>query len=324
MKPAVRTHLIRLGNRPCQVVALLAALLVTATDRGRTAEKQPSRKPAGKELGPTSVEIRFEGGGCMKLLVLDERLEMNTPYGRLHIPVADIHQIEFGWRIADEVARQVQTAVTDLGDASFKRREAACEELAALEERAYPALLRAAKHTDPEVARRANGLLEKLRRSVPAERLEMRPNDVVHTADSKFTGRLTAAAIRVRTRPFGDQSLKLADIRSLCSPLAGKPKEVDALPDPGNLSRVNAQAGKTLVFRVTGARAGTPGAWGTGTYTMDSPLAVAAVHTGILQSGQTGVVRVTLLGPVPAYTASTQNGISTSGYGQYPGYRIEQ
>src|SRR5262245_32895159 len=322
MKPADCTDPARTGLRPWRVVALLPALLLGGADQGRPAEKPPP-KPAGTELGPTTVEVQFEGGGCLKLAVLDERLELSTAYGRLHIPVADIHRIEFGSRIAGDVARQVQAAVADLGDASFKRREAACEELAALEERAYPALLRAARQTDPEVVRRANSLLEKLRRSLPAERLEMRPHDVVHTADCRITGRLTAAAIRVRTRPFGDQSLKLADIRRMRSPSALEP-EVEALPDPGNLTRLSAQAGKTLVFRVTGAQPGATGVWGTGTYTVDSPLAAAAVHAGVLRPGQTGLVRVTVLGPMPTYTASTQNGVTSSGYGTYPGYRIER
>src|SRR5262249_56313113 len=139
---------------------------------------------------------------AMRRAVLAGGRERTPAHGRLPTPAADIHRIEFGSRIADDVARQVQAAVADLGDASFKRREAACEELAALEERAYPALLRAARQTDPEVVRRANYLLEKLRRSLPAERLEVRPHDVVHTADCRITGRLIAAAIPVPPPPF--------------------------------------------------------------------------------------------------------------------------
>ncbi|MGF1582343.1 MAG: LCCL domain-containing protein, partial [Gemmataceae bacterium] len=80
--------------------------------------------------------------------------------------------------------------------------------------------------------------------------------------------------------------------------------------------------GQTLAFRVTGPPPKTAGAWGTTVYTLDSRLAVAAVHAGVLESGQTATVRVIVLGPQPAFQASNQNGITSSPYGAYPGYQI--
>src|SRR5262245_33503810 len=136
MKPADPTHRVR------AVRLVLGALLVALAGTAHGWETVPAKSKAGKELGPTPVEVCFIGGGGMKLAVLDERLEMNTAYGRLLIPVADVRRIEFGWRLADEVARKVEVAIADLGDESFKRRQAAFDELAALEEQAYPALLK--------------------------------------------------------------------------------------------------------------------------------------------------------------------------------------
>src|SRR5207302_1338666 len=101
------------------------------------------------------------------------------------------------------------------GHTDFKRRDVATRDLAEAGEAAYPALVRAAKHTDPEVARRAEELLAKLRQAMPAERLEVREHDVVHTADSKNAGKLKAATLKVKTLQFGEQQLKLADIRTL-------------------------------------------------------------------------------------------------------------
>src|SRR5262249_916652 len=143
-----------------------------------------------------------------------------------------------------------------------------------------------------------------------------------HTADSKIAGHLTAVSLKVRTLPFGDQQLKLTDVRALRSADAADTDPVNALPDPGMVASIQGNIGQTFVFKVTGAPAGSAGIFGTGVYTTDSRLAVAAVHAGILKPGQTGNVKVTLMGQVANFAASTQNGITSNAYGPYPGYRV--
>jgi hypothetical protein len=59
---------------------------------------------------------------------------------------------------------------------------------------------------------------------------------------------------------------------------------------------------------------------GTDVCTLDSALALAAVHAGVLWPGQTGVVRVTLVGPVAGFRATIRNGVSSGAYGAYAGY----
>jgi hypothetical protein len=50
---------------------------------------------------------------------------------------------------------------------------------------------------------------------------------------------------------------------------------------------------------------------------------VAAVHAGVLKIGQTGNVKVTILGPMAGFIGSTQNGVTSSPYANYPGaYQI--
>ena len=64
--------------------------------------------------------------------------------------------------------------------------------------------------------------------------------------------------------------------------------------------------------------------WGDGIYTDDSPLAVAAVHAGVLQPGERGRVRVTILPGQASYEGSTRHGLSSQSYGPFDGsYRIE-
>jgi hypothetical protein len=74
---------------------------------------------------------------------------------------------------------------------------------------------------------------------------------------------------------------------------------------------------------VTGANGGA--LYGTGVHTTDSSLATAAVHGGILKLGQTGVVKVTVIASPQQFVGSTQNGITSSNWGQYPAaYKISK
>jgi hypothetical protein len=310
------------ANRPCRWPAagcrVLIPLLAVLPLLGG-AGPVPGESPAPRT--PALVQADLIEGGALRLILIDERIELETRYGRLLIPVADIRRIDLAWRLPDDVARRIDAAINDLGSMDFKRREAASAELEALGERAYPALVRAAQKGDAEVVRRAEELLAKIRDAVPPERLELRPHDVIHTEDGHFSGRIAAESLRVRTFQFGEQRLRLADVRCLAAPGAVEAERADVFPDPGHLASFQGQIGKTFVFRVTGA-AVAGGIWGTGTYTVDSALAVAAVHAGVLRPGQTGLVKVTLVGQVPAFQGSVQNGVASEAFGPYPGYKI--
>jgi hypothetical protein len=292
-------------------------------DTPKTADKDEGpKKPA---LPPGSVEVRFTDNSRLKLILRDERLPVESPYGKLSIPVAEIRQIDFATtRLAEETAKRIEAAVSDLGNSQFKVREAATAELLALGVKAYPALLRAAKNPDAEVVRRAEELLAKIRESVAEDQLQVRERDVVETEHSKIAGRIDMKALKVTTAQFGDVELKLADALSLRS-LAYQPEpELTNVEDgPDNLANLQGMIGKSFLFKVTGAANGS--VWGTGTYTSDSYLPAVAVHAGVLKAGQTGVVKVTIVVPLAAYMGSVANGVTSSDYGPWPGaYRVEK
>jgi hypothetical protein len=300
---------------------LLLLGLVNVADGfgGRSGPKIAQTTPAH---GP--VEVQFVDMCTMKLVLLDERIELDTPYGKLNIPLTAIDKIDFQTRIPGDVAKRIETAIADLGHASFKRREIATRDLEELAERAYPALVQAAKSADSEVAHRVEQLLEKIRARVLEDQLTVRPYDVIYTADSKITGRIAAESLKVRTFQFGEQSLRLADIRTLRKPGTGMAvAQGGGLPDPGTLGQLAQQVGQNFVFRVTGNPAG-GGVWGTDVYTLDSNLSAAAVHAGVLRPGQAGLVRVTILGMHPGFQASLQNGVNSQGYGPWAGFRIQK
>jgi Ca2+-binding EF-hand superfamily protein len=91
----------------------------------------------------------------------------------------------------------------------------------------------------------------------------------------------------------------------------------DAKPDPGNLTEFKDQLGQRMGFRVIGSANG--GVWGSGVYTADSTLAVAAVHAGLLKVGERGTVWIRILEPPQAFTGTTAHGITTDSFGLFPG-----
>jgi len=265
---------------------------------------------------------------------MDTQLNLKTRYGDLQIPVSEIQRIEFAMRTPEEIVKQIDEAIQKLGSKQYQVRESATKQLIRLREKAYAAVVRAAKHTDLEIATRAKKVLQTLRDTIPEERLKGRESDVVYTADSKIAGRIVAESLTAHTAQFGELSVRLADLLSLGTPTVAKAPPKDVLPDPGNLQTYRGQVGKTFFFRVTGAQPavrlwgnvamGGGSLWGTGIYTVDSTLALAAVHSGVLQAGQTGIMRVKIVGPQPAFQGSTQNGITSAPWGPMVGYEVSK
>jgi hypothetical protein len=302
-------------------LALSVALgSVVARAAGPDSDSQPPE--SSKSAQPAvEVEVRFIDDSSMKLKILDIQLELATKYGSLQIPVTDIRRIEFATRTPPDVSERISNAIGNLGHPDFQIREQATAELKGYRERAYGPLLKATKNTDPEVSRRADDALRFIQTRVPPAQLEARDWDVVHTEDSKITGRLSAVTLRVYTFQFGEQQVKVADIRSIRSASGIAAEEVaSAAPAPANMSGFQNQFGKEMTYTVTGAQPGTQGTgiWGTDIYTLDSSVAAAAVHAGLLQPGQTAVLRVRIVPSPPQFVGSQRNGMGSSGYGNYP------
>lgn len=82
------------------------------------------------------------------------------------------------------------------------------------------------------------------------------------------------------------------------------------------------QPGNTYYFRVTGAEEGM--VWGTDVYTGDSVLAVAAVHAGAVDAGETTVIKVTVMQALGQYQGSIRHGVTTHDFGRFgTAYKVE-
>lgn len=310
--------------------ALAAAFFWSLLFAGLPAWCQDEEEPAPQQaIDPRIVEIRFTDGSRLKVILADERIDIDSTHGKLSIPAGDVRMIEFARRWTDAQKQEVERWIAELGGDDLARRKAAAAQLLAHPDRTFAALVQAARSNSQTLAEQAEELLKQLRAEFSPAELAPRDLDVVQTDDTKIAGRLLNPVIKLQTTQFGVLDLKLADARSLRSLAFAEPIEEDTpepkgeLPDPGNLKAYESQIGKVFLFKVTGAAGGS--LWGTGTYTTDSSLAAATVHAGILKMGETGIVQVKVIASPPGFTGSTQNGLTSSGYGVYGGaYQVSK
>jgi hypothetical protein len=192
--------------------------------RAKPADPPKADEPAPPKRevpdGPPEFEAKFVDDSVLKVVALESVLTVSTKYGKLTVPLADVVRLEVGFRFPEGVEAQVEQAVGSLGAASFREREEAEKALFKFAEYAVPALRRAAKHTDPEVARRAGSLLKRLTEKLPEEKMTLKDYDLVETAEATVRGRVETVSVKVRNRVLGETAMKLADLRSLRSTAA--------------------------------------------------------------------------------------------------------
>lgn len=306
--------------RPFPLVAALLAAFHLLVGNMAAAEGDEEEQAVVSGL----VDVKLADGSAIKLVLKQEQFSLQTPYGRLTIPANDLRLIELAPRVADDVAKQLEEAVANLGSPQFEIREKAVADLLKVGPLGYPVLLRLAKEkrSDLEVAARLEDVLEKVRAKLPQEQGEPREWDIVHTDLSRIAGKLELSTLKAETAQFGDVNLKLSDVRDLRFNGGVDLDLSKAEPAPAHLYDKVDQIGKTFTYKIKG-NAGAGTLWGTDTYTLDSALAAAVVHASVVKDGQMGVVRIKIVPSPPAFTGSTRNGIMSHNYGAYPAaYKI--
>jgi hypothetical protein len=79
---------------------------------------------------------------------------------------------------------------------------------------------------------------------------------------------------------------------------------------PANMVEYDDRAGDTFAFTLTGKSDG-GAVWGDGTYSTDSNLAAAAVHSGVLKNGASATVSVTILAAADKFAGKSANGVTS-------------
>ncbi len=278
------------------------------------------KPPPASAVDPRAVEVRFNDDSRLKLALADDHLEIDTRYGRLKVAVEDLRRIQFAQRQSPAKQKLIDEALAQLAGSEGDARALAAGRLVAMGSLAYPAIGKAAANKDTAIGKRAAQLLETLKETVDEAEFAPRDLDIVQTVDSTISGHIVVQSLKIRAEQFGELNLKLADAHSLRSQSLIEVAAIDTgdsrvLPDPGTLSGRAEKVGRTLRFRVTGAQDAI--IWGTDVYTADSQLATAAVHAGVLQVGQSAIVKVKLVPPPPSFTGSQSNGVDSNDFGPF-------
>jgi hypothetical protein len=184
-------------------------LLVLGISRADEPKKNTTR--------PGEVIALFHDGTKVRMVILQDKLEVTTKYGKLTVPAADVRRVEFGFRVPEETARKLEEAIANLGSPNFPQREAATKELTAMGRLAYPALMKASKNNDLETTKRVEDILKEIRQKVPADQLRSRTDDLIHTTDFVIAGRIDASTLKARSDHFGEVQIKVVDLRSMYS-----------------------------------------------------------------------------------------------------------
>ena len=314
IKPAAPPVLIRRG--------LVLPIAENAQTQPATITKDQTSlmKPGLPGDGPPVFEIRTADESSIRASILDSTLELTTNFGPLVIPVKDVRKMEVGTRITDDELKQVLSAIAKLTDADRKTRLLGREAVLALAAKALPSVRRAKKEIiDPEILA---GVVDVESRIVSSLRekgdKEIADRDTIQTDGSTFVGIIVASHLKVLTGPFGEQKLKVSDIRSGRS-LSGEPAEDEGelvnLP-PNGMQTFQGQFGKVYRIRVTGVINGN--VWGSDVYTLDSYLPMAAVHAGVVKLNETAIVKIKIIQSPNVFASTSQNGVNSMNYGQYP------
>lgn len=303
---------------PVAFVLLIASgsgqpLPVSGGEGDPKSEKPAKVKPLGGDW-----EVLFADNSTMKLTLLDDQLVVQTPYGALTIPSRDIRKIEFGARLEGEERQQFDAALAGIAAKDAKKREEGKEQLKKMGGKIAPFLKSALRKADAESRPHLEQVYESVAGDRESRKLEPRDHDTITTDESQFAGRVTVSQLRIDTFQFGELKLRVADAKAIQfggltgSAIDEKLEIVEAV----NNQLLQTHMGKTIGIKVTGAQQGS--VWGSGPYTGDSTLAVAAVHAGAVKIGETKVVKVRIVQDPGVYLGTTANGVSTSQYGRFP------
>jgi hypothetical protein len=181
---------------------------------------QPGDTKKITEKGPDlsgQCEVRFTDESVVRMLILQDKLDVDTKYGKLTVPTSDIVKIDFGIHIPAELEKKITQAIEDLGSENYKTREAAVKDLVGWGPYAYPQVYKASKSDQPEVQKRASIALEKLKTKHSAKNLRTREEDVIVTANFTVVGRITTPTVRAKAENFGELDLQLTKLRAVRS-----------------------------------------------------------------------------------------------------------
>lgn len=195
---------------------LFAVFALAAPAQGtKDAKTQAPKSDAPKSAA--EADIHFLNGSTVRVQVNSEKLEIETPYGKLAVPMKDVRAIEFGAHLPEGHAAKIEASLKKLGSGDFREREKAVATLIELGPYSYAAVLEASRSKEAEISIRAKDIVKKLEAKHPKKDLKTVVDDKVITPTFPIVGRIVTPTIKAKADYFGTVELNLADMRTLRS-----------------------------------------------------------------------------------------------------------
>lgn len=187
---------------------------------------QPSPKPPVADDKPVvppepEYDCRFDDGSVVRLTVGTSVLTVDSKFGKMTVPLAEVKKIEMGFRYPAGVQAKVRQAVEDLGSTNFRTREAAQKTLLDIGEYAVPLVKAGSASGVPEVAERCVVILKAITATLPDDKSDPVMEDVITTDEMVIRGKITSDSFKATTKYFGETTVKLVDVREL-RPVGGR------------------------------------------------------------------------------------------------------
>ena len=219
-------------------------------EEGTPAARPPAPRPAAAE-GPV---FELKDGTRVVGAFAAEALKVETAYGVLSIPTAEVVMIRIGTRSDPELAPRIAALVTQLGDADFSVREKATAELSRMGQVARHALEGVQASADAEVRERSAGILAQLEDDADDPPPE---DDEVVTTRFTVRGALQCPQFQVATK-YGPLTIEKRHLLRLVLRTTGQSVSVKV---PGNRistrefvdTRIQLKRGALLSIRARGS-----------------------------------------------------------------------
>jgi hypothetical protein len=161
-------------------------------------------------------QIELSGGGRIVGNIAIRQVTLQTEFGPLTIPLADVQSLTPGLVSRPATERRVLSLIEKLGSPSFDEREHAQRELKTLGSRIRGFLEDLRTDGSPERRQRARKLLAEIGPKDDAGTPWLR-RDVVVTAGQRIAGRIAPAVLDVKTQ-HGELHVPMGDVESLAPP----------------------------------------------------------------------------------------------------------
>jgi hypothetical protein len=188
-----------------------------------------------KDAVKVEADVHLMNSSTMRVNIVSEKLEIETQYGKLAVPIKHVRSIEFGLHMPAGHVDKIDAAVKRLGHSDFREREKAATALVDLGPYSYAAALEATRAKEAEAANRAKTVVQRLHAKFQRKDLKTDAEDKVVTPKFTIVGRIVTPALKVNTEYFGDADLSLSAMRTLRS-IGGATPDVEVAIDAGKFA----------------------------------------------------------------------------------------